>query len=400
MSDLLPYCLIPALVFAACAWYVNRYAHRRTNEALKMYRTKESRMGQHIGGARVTVHSLINRLAGKPAKPRQGNLLAPEELSDVSFWQGVIDWAKMRTKARKVIIRAGQNLWEDIKFYSNYSAAKVQGFQRGIYWFYDGRVSPGAQAVVLVRLIKDDRPELPVFIDWERNFGGSHEGLKNVVAMMQEVERLLPGVTVGLYTGFYYFSENSNPIMHKAQYAYLAARPLWLAFYAPLSDVRIPKPWLKMKYWQWGTPPVGLDWGVQSKELDMNQDLDGDPDSTPIPPIDESEESMQYRFIVVTNERTDPTVASNLTGKVYQIGEVVSAVVLPPVSAMEQWMRFDGGTYAAYRYGGTLRVVTVDPEPETPAEIKVSLDQTVRASIGGVVYVANIVVSDVVMVRE
>src|SRR5688572_31389727 len=38
-----------------------------------------------------------------------------------------------------------------------------------------------------------------------------------------------------------------------------------------------------MKYHQWGTPAVGNEWGVQSKEIDLNTDFSGAPDPAPEP---------------------------------------------------------------------------------------------------------------------
>ena len=71
------------------------------------------------------------------------------EFPDVSFWQGVIDWRKMGSA---VIIRAGQNVWVDTKFETNRTEAVARGMAWGVYWFYDDRVSPGAQADTLARL--------------------------------------------------------------------------------------------------------------------------------------------------------------------------------------------------------------------------------------------------------
>ena len=43
---------------------------------------------------------------------------------------------------RGVIIRAGQNLWEDNKFKISWQGAKSAGLLRGSYWFYDSRANP------------------------------------------------------------------------------------------------------------------------------------------------------------------------------------------------------------------------------------------------------------------
>lgn len=290
------------------------------------YRRDESWMGRHLRDykPRTNANTIIHTLRGaRPAVIPSAIAIAREEFADVSFYQAVIDWAKMRLKARKVIIRAGQNLWIDIKFKVNYFNSKINGFLRGIYWFFDGRVSPGAQAALLVALIRDDPPELGIWIDWERNYGGAHEGLKNVVAMMQEIERLLPGVQVGLYTGYYFFIENSNPITNFFQYAYLATRKLWLAFYAELAKVLIPKIWTQMTYWQKGTPAVGKDWGVETIEIDMNEDMEGgEPEPQPEP-------GGAMKGIVKTGYTLKiRDGAGNDTGKTLKAGDVVYGPVI------------------------------------------------------------------------
>lgn len=192
------------------------------------------------------------------------------KLPDISFWQGEPDFDVMWTRAKAVVIRAGQNLWIDEQFERNYSKAGALGMSRGVYWFYDGRISPGRQAQLLIDLLKGREPEMEIWIDWEHNFGGGHEGLANVVAMMQAVEAGLPNSKVGMYTGFYWFIENSNATTHVNQYNYLKNKPLWIAWYASANIVRIPAPWLTWVLWQYGTPAVGHEYGVESIEIDMN----------------------------------------------------------------------------------------------------------------------------------
>ena len=44
--------------------------------------------------------------------------------ADLSFYQGIIDFAKMKLLSDFVIIRAGQNYWIDSMFYLNWTEAK------------------------------------------------------------------------------------------------------------------------------------------------------------------------------------------------------------------------------------------------------------------------------------
>lgn len=346
----------------------------KPNKSKFMMRKDESWMGRYRDHKRrTTIHTIVNRLAGE-AQPVKAALsfIQREEFPDVSFYQGLIDWARMRTKARKVIIRAGQNLWVDIRFVANYIGARLFGFQRGIYWFFDGRASPGAQAALLVGLIRDDKPELGVWIDWERNYGGAHEGLRNVVAMMQEVERLLPGVEVGLYSGYWFFRENSNPIWNAAQYAYLAKKKLWLAFYALLEKVLIPVPWLKMTYWQKGTPAVGKDYGTETEEIDMNEVMDGDP----IPPQPEPEEpDMTLYGTVITT--TTLAIRSGPGTNYEKVGDLMPGDKIEASEILGGWWKLTKITRGmtspiinlGYSYANSGLYIRTDAPPTPPAPV-------------------------------
>jgi lysozyme len=198
------------------------------------------------------------------------SMILEKEFPDVSFYQGTIDWEVMASKTDAVIIRAGQNTWVDARFRRNWNEAKQMGMKRGTYWFYDDRSSPGAQAQLAASLLQNDPPEMEFWCDWEKSYGGEFTGLKNVVAFMQAVEAKLPYTRVGMYTGYYWFRENSNAVTNASQYAYLKDRPLWLAFYADASQVRVPAPWTSLLLWQYGTPAIGAEYGVESTEIDMN----------------------------------------------------------------------------------------------------------------------------------
>lgn len=192
------------------------------------------------------------------------------QFPDTSFYQKEIDFEIMRNHTRAIILRGGQNVWPDDQFERSYAEAKRCGLLVGLYWFFDDRASPGAQADKLREVAEGKTFELEAFIDWENTYGGAHKGLKEAVSMMQRVESFnLDVKDVGMYTGYYWFRANSNPIRDASQYAYLKNKPLWLAWYTNNpSNVLVPAPWSKLTHWQFGTPIVA--WGQKTKELDMN----------------------------------------------------------------------------------------------------------------------------------
>ena len=219
----------------------------------------------------LNLNTVLNYFLTRPVTLRSTAIIQQEVMfPDVSFYQEEIQYKIMCLQTKAIIIRAGQNLWVDDQFERNYLEAKKCGMKVGVYWFYDGRISPSDQARLLVTILLGKKLELEVYIDWERNYGGGHEGLKNVVAMMELVENAgLDIKGVGLYTGYYFFRGNSNPVTNASQYEYLKRHPLWLAWYTlNPADVLIPAPWSKLTLWQWGTPV--WDWGQATKEIDMN----------------------------------------------------------------------------------------------------------------------------------
>lgn len=218
------------------------------------------------------IHTFIHGLyKTRYAFAQSATIVQQKRFPDVSFYQGSINWNLMQTKTDTIIIRAGQNNWVDTEFNRNWVAAKVRGMKRGVYWFYDGRRSPIEQADLLVSLIKNDPPEMDIIFDWETNYGGAYEGIRNVVAMMKRVEMLMAGKYVTMYTGYYWFIQNSNPITHAAEYDYLKDKGLHLAWYtSDASLVKIPQPWSSLLLWQFGTPNEGALHGVITPTIDMN----------------------------------------------------------------------------------------------------------------------------------
>ena len=193
------------------------------------------------------------------------------QFADVSFYEGTIDWNVMSTNANAVIIRAGQNLWIDPEFDTNYTKSKAVGMKRGVYWFYDSRVHPDQQADKLISLIKEDPPEMEIFCDWEYNYGGQYFDLKYAVKFMQRIEALLPGTTVGMYTGYYFFKDHTNQSTHAFEYDYLRNKPLWLAWYvSDPSYVQVPAPWNELTHWQFTSTGDGKGWGCESLGIDLN----------------------------------------------------------------------------------------------------------------------------------
>lgn len=321
-----------------------------------------------------------------------------KKFPDVSFYQKAINYILMRSMTDTIIIREGQNEWIDEQFITNMREAKNKGIKRGIYRFYDGRVSPVRQAENLVRNVGIDLPEMEIWIDWEHNYGGAYEGLKNVVVMMKRIEELLLSAKVGMYTGYYFFIQNSNAITNAAEYAYLKNKPLWLAWYTnDASIVKIPAPWTNLLLWQFGTPTVGYEYGCGTLNLDMNYfngtqaEFNERYGVMPQPPIGET---MSYKGTVVKTVRirnADNTDAGGLLyagdvvyGEVklsYGLNRIFYNRIYRKDGTVKPWVGnsalIDGGvTLITTQAGFTdpAEVVTPPPAPTKPVSVTVTLD--------------------------
>ncbi len=267
-----------------------------------------------------------------------------EEFADVSFYQAVMNWDEYAKHARACILRIGQNIWLDTEFKYNYREAKWRHLAVGGYFFFDGRATPQQQANVIINAMQGKSFEMELIIDWERNYNGLNEGLPNVVKLMKLVEEAgIACKAVGVYTGYYYFIENTSPILHKEEFIYLKTKPLWIAWYAAASLVKIPPPWTTWTHWQYGTPAV--DWGQSTTEIDMNKHngtkvqfeeryLDGEPTLPPPTGV-----TMHYYKIVgagVFNIRAGTSISSADLGDLWE-GDAVEVSEIVNVTTADKW---------------------------------------------------------------
>jgi lysozyme len=193
---------------------------------------------------------------------------------DVSMYQDApstpqqIDFVKMRAAgAQFVIIRAGQNAWIDPDWVYNHTEAHKAGLPTGAYFFYDSRVSPQSQANLFLALTSDIDLELGIWLDLEEKYLGPYRGWANWKLCLEILKAHAP--RVGIYTGPSYWKENRP--LGTTYLNYFKSFPLWIANYE-VSQPIIPAPWTpdECVFWQYGTPSIGPEYGVESIEIDMN----------------------------------------------------------------------------------------------------------------------------------
>lgn len=200
------------------------------------------------------------------------NIIGP----DVSFYQDDpatpigIDFKKMRELAKYVIIRAGQNSWQDKCFNKNWSKAKLANLPRGSYWFYDSRVSPKKQAELWMEILGADRGELPLFADFEDEYRGPYGKWNDFYDFLETLNELAPEKEKAIYTAYYYWVERTISVGIPIQSLnYFKQYPLWIANYG-VSKPLVPKPWDDWTFWQFTAKGDGLLYGVESKNIDLN----------------------------------------------------------------------------------------------------------------------------------
>ncbi|MBT3337200.1 MAG: SH3 domain-containing protein [Anaerolineae bacterium] len=197
---------------------------------------------------------------------------------DVSFYQDDnetpegIDFTKMKARSDFVIIRAGQNQWIDPDFMTNWVAAKEAGLPRGSYWYYDSRIEPQRQAELWRDALGDDRGELPLFADFEENYGGPYGGWRKWYAFLEYLKDVMPEKEIVVYTGYYYWKENApSADTHASSLEYFHQYPLWIANYG-VNKPNVPAPWGENEWilWQYTEHGDGPGYGVESLGIDLN----------------------------------------------------------------------------------------------------------------------------------
>lgn len=198
---------------------------------------------------------------------------------DESFWQdknttpqGINHYQMGLAGAKGVIIRGGQNLWQDEDFVTNWQAAKVAGLPRGSYWYLDPRADPKQQADKWAGMLVKDMPELDIWMDYEApdSWGGAYAGWNGLYNFAERLKSNLPGQKISIYTGYYYWLAHSPPI-GSASMNYFGQYPVNIAWYTTNANlVKIPPPWTKLRWWQFTSSGNGILYGVESAEIDLN----------------------------------------------------------------------------------------------------------------------------------
>ena len=172
-----------------------------------------------------------------------------------------INFDKMKSTAKFVIVRAGQNSWPDTKFSTSWSKAKQAGLARGSYWFYDSRYDPLKQAKLWAEQIGSDLGEMHHYADFEESYGGLYSSPAHMKQFVEEFMRLLPAAKVGIYTAHYWWRDRMERV--GANTAFFSKLPLWVANYGVQAPL-LPSTWQTWELWQFTDSGDGGTYGLRN----------------------------------------------------------------------------------------------------------------------------------------
>jgi lysozyme len=184
------------------------------------------------------------RLAGPPL-PKDCPIEQPTRGIDVSYYQGVIEWARVkRSGIQFAFIRVADGTEIiDPMFEANWAGAANVRIPHGAYQYFRADQDPKAQADVLIAMLRTHGVgELPPVIDVEDAAGLSLQTVaERARAWIERVQSELKVEPV-VYT---------NPGMWTLRGApELASHKLWVAHYTTTCPV-IPSPWTRWTIWQY-----------------------------------------------------------------------------------------------------------------------------------------------------
>ena len=201
---------------------------------------------------------------------------------DVSHWNGAIDWVKAKTKVDFAFIKCSERLVVDDQFVRNWSEAKRVGMRRAAYLFYRFNIDPGIQTRVFLQAFNGDYGEIAPIVDLEDD--GIVAALKPAqVADLQWclllIEKFI-GKKPIIYTRKYWF----DPFVGNVAWA--SAYQLWIANYTynPAATPLMPLAWKTWAFYQWNNKGVGIDYGAQPGDIDLDVEFGEVVIPPPVPP--------------------------------------------------------------------------------------------------------------------
>ena len=181
---------------------------------------------------------------------------------DVSHYQGEINW-KMLKQTRQgkfpvefIFMKATEGGdFSDDRFVANFASAKVHGFIRGAYHFYNPKTDADQQADFFIRSVKLEPGDLPPVLDIEMKSKDVKKLQQDLKIWLRKVENHY-GVKPIIYASYKFKTKYLNDSIFNTY-------PYWIAHYY-VDSVRYQGEW---KFWQ--HTDVGTLPGIDEK-VDLN----------------------------------------------------------------------------------------------------------------------------------
>ena len=195
--------------------------------------------------------------------------------SDVSYWQGNIDFDKMyKAGIRFVIIRAGYGTTQDKNFVTYINAAIKAGLMVGVYWFIYAKNETAARnnAKKCIEVIAPYKAYIRcmVWADWEYD-SDTNAGKLSSAKRSSMVRVFLScleeaGYQAGIYSNQDYIQSGKFTASLISEY------PLWFAKYSTSMGKYAERGKDGHPYiWQQSSKGCGSAYGVSSQFLDLNR---------------------------------------------------------------------------------------------------------------------------------
>ncbi len=164
---------------------------------------------------------------------------------DVSYYQGTIDWAKVKNAGVAfAFVRVSDGLANvDSRFSQNWSGTRAAGVIRGAYQFFRPNLDAAAQANLFVQKVgKLAADDLPPVIDVEVTGSQTAAVIAANVRIWIDIVEAATGKKPIIYTGYYFWRDSVGN-------AKFPGYPLWVAAYVNHCP-DLPSDWDRWSFWQ------------------------------------------------------------------------------------------------------------------------------------------------------
>ena len=181
---------------------------------------------------------------------------------DISHYQGNVNW-KMLEQTRQgqfpiqfIFMKATEGGdYPDKRFVANFDSAKVHGFIRGAYHFYNPKTDPNKQADFFINSVKLEPGDLPPVLDIEKKSKDIGKLQADLKLWLRRIESHY-GVKPIIYASYKFKTKYLNDSIFNSY-------PYWIAHYY-VDSVQYKGDW---KFWQ--HTDVGTLPGIE-EQVDLN----------------------------------------------------------------------------------------------------------------------------------